>query len=177
MQSLCKKLDTKWPSVNRLSWCEWCYDYRYSCSRDWPKKLKILWKRANDGWGNYEMILLVLFLISSTLLPRNAQKNQNQKYTLCVCADFLWSAGNKECRAETYNIFFREFFGWVKYGKWCKFNEILCIKISENPRKGFLQSLDRGMNKIKNPIFFRTPHHSTFLLLSVMEFYCHPVRR
>ena len=27
-------------------------------------------------------------------------------------------------------------------------------KISENPRKGFLQSLDRGMNKIKKLIYF-----------------------
>ena len=28
-----------------------------------------------------------------------------------------------------------------------------CNKISENPRKGFLQSLDQGMNKIKKNIF------------------------
>ena len=43
--------------------------------------------------------------------------------------------------------------------------EILCIKFSENPRKGFLQSLDQGMNKIKKRIYFRTLHHSSFLLL------------
>ena len=33
---------------------------------------------GNDGSGNYNMILLLLFLISSTIRPRNAQ-NQNQK--------------------------------------------------------------------------------------------------
>ena len=40
---------------------------------------------------------------------------------------------------------------------------MLCNKISENPRKGFLQLLARGMNKIKKRIYFRTPRHSSFL--------------
>ena len=31
---------------------------------------------------------------------------------------------------------------------------MLCNKISENPRKGFLQLLARGMNKIKKRIYF-----------------------
>ena len=35
--------------------------------------------------------------------------------------------------------------------------EILCNKISVNPRKGFLQSLDRGMNKIKKTNIFSNP--------------------
>ena len=33
-------------------------------------------------------------------------------------------------------------------------SEILRIKISENPRKSFLQSLDRGMNKIRKRYIF-----------------------
>ena len=36
--------------------------------------------------------------------------------------------------------------------------EMLCNKISENPRKGFLQLLARGMNKIKKRIYFLTLH-------------------
>ena len=46
---------------------------------------------------------------------------------------------------------------------------MLCNKISEYPRKGFLQLLARGMNKIKKRIYFRTIHHSSFLLPPVME--------
>ena len=46
---------------------------------------------------------------------------------------------------------------------------MLCSKISENPRKGFLQLLARGMNKIKKRIYFRTLRHSSFLLPPVME--------
>ena len=30
----------------------------------------------------------------------------------------------------------------------------MCNKISENPQNGCLQSLDRGMNKIKKRIYF-----------------------
>ena len=48
--------------------------------------------------------------------------------------------------------------------------EMLCNKISENPRKGFLRLLARGMNKIKKKrIYFRTLRHSSFLLPPVME--------
>ena len=46
---------------------------------------------------------------------------------------------------------------------------MLCNKISENPRKGFLQLLARGMNKIKKRIYFRTLRHSSLLLPPVME--------
>ena len=42
-------------------------------------------------------------------------------------------------------------------------------KISENPRQGFLQLLDREMNKIKKRIYFWTLRHSSFLLPPVME--------
>ena len=43
-------------------------------------------------------------------------------------------------------------------------------KISENARKGFLQLLDRGMNKIlKNEYIFEPLSHSSILLPSVME--------
>ena len=48
---------------------------------------------------------------------------------------------------------------------------MLYNKISENPRKGFLQLLDWGMSKIKKRICFRTLSHSSFLLPSVMEFF------
>ena len=34
---------------------------------------------------------------------------------------------------------------------------MLCNKISENPRKGFLQLLARGMNKIKKRNIFSNP--------------------
>ena len=37
--------------------------------------------------------------------------------------------------------------------------ELLCNKISENQRKGFLQLLDRGMNKFKKRLYFRTIRH------------------
>ena len=47
--------------------------------------------------------------------------------------------------------------------------EMLCNKISENPRKGFLQLLALEMNKIKKRIYFRTLRHSSFLLPPVME--------
>ena len=46
---------------------------------------------------------------------------------------------------------------------------MLCNKISENPRKVYLQLLARGMNKIKKRIYFRTLRHSSFLLPPVME--------
>ena len=46
---------------------------------------------------------------------------------------------------------------------------MMCNKISENPRKGFLQLLERGMNKIKRRIYFRTLRHSSFLLPRAME--------
>ena len=49
--------------------------------------------------------------------------------------------------------------------------EILCIKVPENPRKGILQLLDWGMNKIKKRIYFRTIRHPSFLFHSVMEFF------
>ena len=51
---------------------------------------------------------------------------------------------------------------------------MLCNKSFRKSAKGFLQSLDRGTNKIKKRIFFRTLHHSSLLLPSVMEFYYHP---
>ena len=34
---------------------------------------------------------------------------------------------------------------------------MLCNKIFENPRKGFLQLLDRGKNKVKKRIYFQPP--------------------
>ena len=46
--------------------------------------------------------------------------------------------------------------------------EMLCNK-TKNPRKGFLQLLARGMNKIKKRIYFLTLRHSSFLLPPVME--------
>ena len=46
---------------------------------------------------------------------------------------------------------------------------MLCSKIPENPRKGFLRLLARGMNKIKERIYFRTLRHLSFLLSPVME--------
>ena len=49
--------------------------------------------------------------------------------------------------------------------------EMLCNKISENLRKGYLQLLARGMNKIKKRIYFRTLRHSSFLLPPVIEFF------
>ena len=43
--------------------------------------------------------------------------------------------------------------------------ELLCNKISKNTRKGFLQLLAQGMNKIKK----QTLHHPSFLLPPVMK--------
>ena len=46
---------------------------------------------------------------------------------------------------------------------------MLCNKIFENPRKGFLQLIVGVMNKIKKRIYFRTLRHLSFLLPPVIE--------
>jgi len=67
-------------------------------------------------------------------------------------------------------IYWRIFWLGQNMENYVNSKEMLCHKIAENPRKGFLQSLDRGMNKIKKQIYFRTLHHSSFLLPFVTEF-------
>ena len=118
------------------------------------------------------MILLYYFWFHQPCAPA-MPKNQNQKIC-CAHAQIFYGAQSIRNAAETYNIFFTDFLVGSKYGKFTK--KKLCNKISENPRKGFLQALDWGMNKIKKGIFFRNLHHSSFLLPSVMEFYYHPLR-
>ena len=73
-----------------------CY-VRSFCSLWCPKKIEN--SAGKYGRGNYKMILLLLFLISSTLCSSDAQK-QNQKICCAHAQIFLWSAApaNKECR-------------------------------------------------------------------------------
>ena len=47
--------------------------------------------------------------------------------------------------------------------------EMLCNKISENPRKDFLQLLARGMNKINKTNIFWNPTSLKHFLPPVME--------
>ena len=54
------------------------------------------------------MILRLLFLISSTLRSSEPKKPR-QKNMLCACADFFNGAQPIRNTAETYNIFFADF--------------------------------------------------------------------
>ena len=92
-------------------------------------------------------------------------KTQSQKIYCGMhwCRDFFYGAQPIRNAAETYNIFFADFLDGSKYGRWCISQKNLRNKISENPLKGFLQSLDRGMNKIKKKNIFS---NSTSLKLS-----------
>ena len=102
------------------------------------------------------MILLLLFSISSTIGASNVQKPKQPKNTLCACAYFSWAQSMNNA-AEYCKKKFADFLVGSKYEKWCKFTRMLCNKISENPRKGFLQLLARGMNKIKKTNIFSNP--------------------
>ena len=74
------------------------------------------------------MILLLLFLISSTLRSSDAQKpepkntlcaciNKLAVLSMCACKDFFYGVQSIRNATETYSIFFRGFFGWVKIRK------------------------------------------------------------
>ena len=95
-------------------------------------------------------------------------KNQNQKIHCAHAQIFSWAQlmnnAAENCKKKS-RIF------WLGQNMKNDVNsqEMLCNKISENPRKGFLQLLARGMNKIKKRIYFRTLRHSSFLLPPVME--------
>ena len=62
------------------------------------------------------MISLLLLLISSTLRSSDAQKPKPKKYVVHM-RRFFYGAQPKRNAAESYNIFFRRFFGWVKIWK------------------------------------------------------------
>ena len=92
-------------------------------------------------------------------------KNQNHEIR-CAHAQifFLYGAQSIRNATETYNIFFlADLLIGSKYGKLCKFT-FLCNKIPVNPQKGFLQSLDRGTNKIKNDFSNSTSQKLSFVL-------------
>ena len=61
-----------------------------------------------DGWGYYKMILLLLFLISSTIRVSVAQKPK---------PIFFHGAQSTRNAAENYKKIFRGFFGWIKMWK------------------------------------------------------------
>ena len=83
-------------------------------------------------------------LISSTLRSSDAQK---PKQKLRMLRFYLYGAQSISNAAETYNIFFRGFFGWVKIWKIIQIHKKCCvIKFPKIREKVFLQSLDRGMN-------------------------------
>ena len=107
------------------------------------------------------MILLLLFSISSTIRVSVAQK---PKPNFCSMERSQQGMPLKIIKKKS-RIF------WLDQNMKNDVNsqEMLCNKISENPRKGFLQLLARGMNKIKKRIYFRTLRHSSFLLPPVME--------
>ena len=63
------------------------------------------------------MISLLLFSISSTILPSKAQKLK-PKYTLCdACADFFYGAQSIRNDAENYQKYLADFLFGSKYGK------------------------------------------------------------
>ena len=98
------------------------------------------------------MILLLLLLISSTLRSSDAQKPE-PKNTLYACEVF-------------FIIFFFVVF-WLGQNMENDVNssEMLCNKISENPRKGILQSLDRGMNKNQKTNIFSNSTYALSLVI------------
>ena len=102
------------------------------------------------------MILLRVFLIPSTLRSSNAQKPKPKIYIVRMRRFFFMKCSQWGMLLKVVIFFFADFLVGSKYGKW---------KISENPRKGFLQSLGWGMNKIKKRIYFLTLHHSSFFCL------------
>ena len=114
-------LYTHWLKNLAISW------YVFSIYIRVSQKNKSSVIAGNDGWVNYKMILLLLFLISSTLRSSDAQKPKPKNTFFSV---------NKECRWNL-KYFFGGFFGWVKYGKWCKLIKKIVYQISENPGKGF----------------------------------------
>ena len=90
--------------------------------------------------------------------PKNWKFCDSGQKMRCAHAQIIsWSAANKEYRRNLY--IFSWIFGWVKIWKIMYIHKKFC-----DPRKVFLQSLDRGMNKIKNRIYLRGLHHSSFLL-------------
>ena len=132
------------------------------CTLVCPKKCKFC---------DYKMIFLLLNFISSTLRSSDAQKPKQK--IRCAHAQIISLLGaDIRNAAETYNIFSADFF-WGKNMKiHKKFSVLKFPKIRE---KVFLQSLDE--KKKKKRIYFRTLHHASFLLPSVMDFSYHPFRR
>ena len=105
------------------------------------------------------------------LFERAMLKNQNQKIH-CAHAQ-IFSLRNNSIRNAAKNDFKKSRIFWLGQNMKNDVNsqEMLCNKISENPRTSFLQLLARGMNKIKKRIYFRTLRHSSFLLPPDMEFF------
>ena len=77
-------------------------------------------KFCDSGQMMCEVILILLFSISSTIRASNAQKPK-PKNTLWVCADFFQEVQSIKNAAENYKNKFRGFLVESKYEKWCKF--------------------------------------------------------
>ena len=79
-----------------------------------------IWKKFENPLGNMNMYNRVSFTFTTFdfIIPRiqHMPKNQNQKYVVRTRRFFLFLMGAQPIRndAETYNIFFRRFLGWVK---------------------------------------------------------------
>ena len=98
------------------------------------------------------MILLLLFSILSTIRASNVQKPK-PKNTLCTCADFFHGRSQRIMPLKK-KLILRIFRFGQNMKNYVNSQEKLCNKIYENPRKGFLQLLTRGLTKLKNEYIF-----------------------
>ena len=80
---------------------------------------------------------------------------------------FFYGVQSTRNAAETYNIFFSRIFGWVKIWKYDLNSwEILCIKISENPRKKVFYNRC-WWTKLKNEYIFEL-----YIMHITQAFFC-----
>ena len=108
---------------------------------------------AGKWWVRYVIIkwfYFCFFWFHQPYAPA-LHKNHTKTYVVRMRRFFFYRAQSLRNAAETYNIFLCGFFAWVKYGKFIKDFE---FNISENPRKALWQSLDRGINNMKNEYLF-----------------------
>ena len=120
-----------------------------------PKK----WKFCDSGQMIGEVIMkwfyFYCFWFHQPYAPA-MPKNQNQN-ALCAFAEFFFGAQSILIRntAETYDIFFRGFFGWIKIWKMMEIHEKCCvIKFLKIPEKVFNYRWIGGWAKSKNEYFF-----------------------
>ena len=96
-----------------------CYGKSSSKESLWIRVANKNWKFCDSGQIMGEVIIKCFsFTIFDFINPtiQRCPKTQT-KNTLCACADFSYRAQPIRNAAETYNVFFRGIFGWVKIWK------------------------------------------------------------